>query len=358
VLIVDNDSEIRQVLTLLLSPEYEVITADSADAAESMFHSRQSVDIILTDQKMGLPPKRNGIQLLEWVRFNSPRTIRLLMTGFAELEDTIDAINRGHVYHYLSKPWRNDEVLHVLRNAAEKFELIGNRDHLFEQLQLVNRDLELRVGQRTEELEKANAELKEAYRQLEEYAEQQKMLALTDPLTGLKNRRMIEGMAQAELKRHIRYRNPLTLGIIDVDHFKDINTVHGLPGGDAILVGLAKLLTASLRETDSIGRAVDEKFLSVGRYGGEEFLVIAREANTNGAHILGERICKKVESTPIEYNQKLVPITVSIGLAVAESEVSATYGQMYQEAASALQRAKKEGRNRLIVHSLRASADD
>jgi diguanylate cyclase (GGDEF)-like protein len=352
VLIVDNDPEIHKVLTLLLSPEYDVTAVDSADAAEAVFHRHQSVDIILTDQKMGLPPKRNGIQLLEWVRFHSPRTIRLLMTGFAELEDTIDAINRGHVYHYLSKPWRNDEVLFVLRNAAEKFELVSNRDQLFEQLQQANRDLELRVAQRTEELEKANAELRKAYWELQAHDEEMKRLALTDPLTQLKNRRMIEGLAQAELKRHARYHSPLSLGIIDIDHFKEINTTQGLPGGDAILVGLAKLLTASMRETDTVGRAADEEFLSVGRYGGEEFLVIAREANEEGARILAERIRKKVESTPIEYNKQLVPITVSIGFAVAEGKTPVTYSEMYRVAATALQQAKQEGRNRCKIHPL------
>ena len=350
-LIVDNDPEIRNILTILLSKDYDVTVAGDADAAECVFH-RQAVDIILTDQKMGQPPKRTGIQLLEWVRFHSSRTVRLLMTGYTGLEDTIDAINRGHVYHYLAKPWRQEELLHILRNAAEKFELTRNRDQLLDELKQANRDLEVRVAHRTAELEKTNRELKEAYSDLQRHDEEMKRLALTDPLTDLKNRRMIESLALAELKRHARYHNPLSLGIIDVDHFKSINSTYELPGGDAILIGLAKTLSATMRETDAFGRLDDEEFLSVGRVGGEEFLVIAREANEEGARILAERIRHKVESTPIEYNQQTVKITVSIGFAVAEGSGPVTYAQMYKEASSALKMAKDGGRNRCVIRRM------
>jgi diguanylate cyclase len=350
-LVVDDDPEIRNILAMMVSKDYDITVAADADAAECVFH-RQTIDIILTDQKMGQSPKRTGTELLEWVRFHSPRTIRLLMTGYTEVEDTIDAINRGHIYHYLSKPWRQEELLHILRNATDKFELTRNRDQLLEELRQANRDLEIRVAQRTSELENANRELKEAYRELQRHDEEMKRLALTDPLTDLKNRRMIESLALAELKRHARYHNPLSLGIIDVDHFKNINTTYELPGGDAILIGLAKILSATMRETDAIGRLDDEEFLSVGRVGGEEFLVIAREANEEGARILAERIRQKVESTPIEYNQQTVKITVSIGFAVAEGSAPVTYAQMYKEASSALKMAKDGGRNRCVVRRM------
>jgi diguanylate cyclase len=332
-LIVDDEPYILTTLVALLSPHYEIVTADSADAAECVFHNR-SIDIILTDQKMQIMPKRTGVQLLEWVRFNSPQTIRLLMTGYAELEDAVEAINRGHVYYYLLKPWRTEELLHILRNAAEKLELERNRDELLEELRQLNRELEARVVQRTQELEKANRELENAYQELQRHDEEMKRLALTDPLTELNNRRMIESLALAELKRQARFKGPLALGIIDVDHFKDINTKHKLPGGDRVLIGLAKLLTASMRETDSLGRV-----------GGEEFLVIARETNEEGARILAERIRTKVEMTPINFNEQSEKITVSIGFAVADGATPVIYSQMYESAAAALKVAKEEGRN-------------
>jgi diguanylate cyclase (GGDEF)-like protein len=334
VLIVDDAPQMRDLLTRILAREYDVTTVDSAAAAEAVF-GRRSVDIILTDKRMGLPPKRSGIQLLEWVRFHSPRTIRLLMTGYSELEDTIAAINRGHVYHYLSKPLPSiDEVLHVFRQAAEKFELVRSRDQLLEQLQQANRDLERRVAERTVELEKA-------YCELQQRAVEMERLALTDPLTKLFNRRAVEALALTELKRHTRYQNALALGIVDIDDFREINRRYLLPGGDAVLVGLAKLLTTTMRETDSVGRIA-----------GEKFLVIARETNQDGAAALAERVRARVEGTPIDYQGQKVALTVSSGFAVVEGATLASYAQMYELAKAALDEAKSQGRNRCVVRRI------
>ncbi len=110
--------------------------------------------------------------------------------------------------------------------------------------------------------------------------------------------------------------------MIDVDHFKDINTEHLYAGGDAALIGLARVLTGSMREV------VD----SLGRLGGEEFLVIARETDEDGANILAERIRTTVEGTPIEYQGKQIKLTVSVGFAVAEAGVPATYIELYTAA--------------------------
>ena len=79
-------------------------------------------------------PRRTGIQLLEWVRQNRPQMVRLLMTGYAELDDAVEAINRGQVYYYLLKPWRIEELLQILHNAAEKFQLERRQEDLLEEL--------------------------------------------------------------------------------------------------------------------------------------------------------------------------------------------------------------------------------
>jgi diguanylate cyclase (GGDEF)-like protein len=331
-LVVDDEPYILPTLSALLSDSFDVLTADSPDAAEELFRHRP-IDVVLTDQKM---PRRTGVQFLEWVKENYPRTVRLLMTGYAELEDAVDAINRGHVYYYLLKPWRTEELLQILRNAAEKFGLERNRDQLLEKLRELNRDLEQRVTERTRELEEANQLLQQRTRELER-------LALTDPLTALFNRRAIEELARFELKRHARYPNAVALGILDADNFRRINTEYLLTGGDAVLKGLARIMTTSIREVDSVGRV-----------GGEEFLVIARETNEDGAVRLAERIRSTVEKTPIEYQGYPISITVSIGLAVADVGVPAEYDDMYQMAARALREAKEQGRNRCVVRSLLA----
>jgi len=322
-LVVDDEPYILPTLAALLAAEFDVVTADCVETAQAIL-ARQPIDLILTDQKM---PRHTGIQLLEWVREHHPRTVRLLMTGYAELEDTVDAINRGHVYYYLLKPWRTEELLQILRNAAEKSLLERSRDDLLEQLRQLNSELERRVGERTGALQEANRLLEQRARELER-------LALTDPLTGLFNRRAMEELARFELKRHARYPSPLTIGLIDIDRFKDINTQFLLPGGDEALKGLSRILTNSLREVDS-----------VGRIGGDEFLIIARETNEEGANRLAERIRATVAQTPIPYEKQSIRMSVSVSFAVAEVGAPIDFDAMYRMAAGAIKDAKDKGRN-------------
>lgn len=330
VLIVDDEPYILPILAGLINREFEAVTCNSADEAQRVLEQR-SIEIILTDQRM---PRRTGIQLLEWVRLNSPHTVRLLMTGFAELEDAVDAINKGHVYHYLMKPCRTEELLQILRNAAEKLRLEREREHLVAELRRLNLELEERVHERTRELEESNHLLQQHMHKLE-------MLALTDPLTGLLNRRAIDDVARKEVQRHSRYPATLAIGLLDVDHFKNINSQYLIPGGDEVLVGLAKILANSVRTVDA-----------VSRIGGEEFLIVAPETTLEGAKILAERIRQTVASTPIYYNDEPIFITVSAGFAVAEVGVQTDYEQMKYVAAAALSEAKNEGRNRSVVHAI------
>jgi diguanylate cyclase (GGDEF)-like protein len=330
VLIVDDEPYILPILAGLIGREFTVHTANSAEEAQRAFE-RQAIDIVLSDQRM---PRKTGIQLLEWVRKNSPHTVRLLMTGFAELEDAVDAINKGHVYHYLLKPCRTEELLQVLRNAAEKLRLEREREQLISELQRFNQELEERVRSRTRELEESNHLLQQHMHKLE-------MLALTDPLTSLLNRRAIDDVARKEISRHSRYPSTLAVGLIDVDHFKNINSQYLIPGGDEVLVGLGKVLANSVRTVDA-----------VSRIGGEEFLVVAPETTLDGAKVLAERIRNTVATTPIYYNDEPIHITVSLGFAVAEVGVTTDYEQMKFVAATALSEAKNSGRNRWIVKTI------
>jgi diguanylate cyclase (GGDEF)-like protein len=330
VLIVDDEPYILPILAGLISREFVATTANSADEAQKVFE-RRPIDIILTDQRM---PRQTGIQLLEWARQNYPQTVRLLMTGFAELEDAVEAINKGHVYHYLMKPCRTEELLQVLRNAAEKLRLERERVSLIEELRRLNLELEERVRERTRELEESNHLLHQHMHKLE-------MLALTDPLTGLLNRRAIDDVARKEIHRHARYPSTLAIGLLDVDHFKNVNSQYLIPGGDEVLIGLAKILGNSVRTVDA-----------VSRIGGEEFLVVAPETTLEGAKVLAERIRQTVAGTAIYYNDEPIKITVSAGFAVAEVGVPTDYEQMKFVAASALSEAKDSGRNCWVVKTV------
>jgi diguanylate cyclase len=334
-LVVDDEPYLLPTLAALLGQDFRVFTAESAEAAMEVF-ARETIDIVLSDQKM---PRLAGTQLLEWVRQNHPRTVRLLMTGYAELEDAVDAINRGHVYYYLLKPWRTEELLQVMRNAAEKFLLERNQEQLLGELRQLNSELEQRVRDRTRELEEVNRLLQQRGRELER-------LALTDPLTGLLNRRAIDDVARNEIRRHARYQSPVAIGLVDADLFREINRRYLLPGGDQVLIGLARTLTGSLRTVDV-----------VGRIGGEEFLVVAPETTFEGAVALAERIRSMVERATMRYNDQEIRVTVSAGFAIAEAGVPADYDQMKHVAAGALVEAKARGRNQCVVCSVTASGE-
>lgn len=335
-LVVDDEPYILSTLSTLLKADFEVLTADSAASAMDLF-ARRDINLVLSDQKM---PRMSGVHFLEWVKKAHPKTVRLLMTGFAELEEAVDAINRGGVFRYLFKPWRAEELLETLQSAARSFRLERDNQHLVEQLRQLNQELEGRVAQRTRELEEANHELEQKNKMLEK-------LALTDPLTGLSNRRAMDRLAERELRRRDRYPGPLTIGLIDVDHFKDINARFLLPGGDKVLVDLAKVLTGSVRTVDL-----------VGRIGGEEFMVIAPETGMDGALALGERIRTAVERAMFNYRDAIIPVRVSIGFAVADEKTEMDYEAMKHTAAAALSEAKTTGRNKCVFFTMPKVAVD
>ncbi len=337
-LVVDDEPYIVATLSSLLSHEFDVLTADTAQSAREMF-SKHPIDLILTDQRM---PRETGVELLEWVRTHSPRTVRMLMTGYAELEEAIEAINRGHVFHYIFKPWNANDLLETLRRAAATFILERKNQELLEELKRLNQELEARVQERTLELEKANQQLAEANIELQQKNTMLERLALTDPLTNLPNRRAMDRLVERELRRRERYPNAMTVGMVDVDRFKSINSKYLLPGGDKVLIELAKCLQNSLRTVDSLGRV-----------GGEEFLVVAPETNLDGAKVLGERIRTNVEKYHFQYKEHVISVTVSVGLAVAESGVAADYDHMKHIASAALAEAKMNGRNCVVVQTIR-----
>jgi diguanylate cyclase (GGDEF)-like protein len=332
-LVVDDEPIFLSTLFAILGNEFELLTAGSAAEARAVF-ARRSVDMILTDQRM---PGISGVELLEWVRDSSPRTIRLLMTGYAELEDAVDAINRGQVYRYFFKPCQSDELLQILREAGRTFRVERRNEQLVDELRKMTLELEHRVQERTVELEEANRELEQKNLMLEK-------LALTDPLTALPNRRAMDRLAEVEIRRRARYPKPMAMGLIDADHFKEINCRYLLPGGDKVLVDLAKILSASIRAMDSLGR-----------FGGEEFMVLAPETNLDGALVLGERIRDAVSRSVFTYKGQTIGVTVSVGFAVLDAMTTVDYDQLKHLAASALAEAKALGRNRSIVHSLPGS---
>ncbi|MFL5329390.1 MAG: diguanylate cyclase [Gemmataceae bacterium] len=327
ILIVDDDPAILRQLQLLLEPEFELALVDSAEAAKELL-SQRKFDILLADHQL---PGESGVQLLDYVTRSSPQTIGVLMTGISRLEDAIEAINCGRVHRYLFKPWQSEQVLYTIRQAARSRLLEQSHEELLKELRRFNLELEKKVHQRT-------LELKEANRLLHQKNLMLTRMALTDPLTGLPNRRAMDRLGKNEIVRRTRYPSSFAIGLLDVDHFHDVNAVYSLSGGDQALIWLAQAFGAAVRTVDTVGRV-----------GGEEFMVVAPETDEDGAWLLAERMRIQVESGAAPFGQSEIRLTVSIGMAVVASGISAGYDQIRHLAAEALAEAKAKGRNRSIL---------
>jgi two-component system cell cycle response regulator len=161
--------------------------------------------------------------------------------------------------------------------------------------------------------------------------------ATTDPLTGIMNRRALLPAVDVEQSRSERHGYPMALLMLDVDHFKSINDEHGHAMGDQVLAALGRMLAQYARKTDL-----------VGRWGGEEFVVVLAGANEAGARIAGERIRSAVEKmTVLDDKGQRVPITISIGIACLE--VNDKVDVLVERADHAMYQAKATGRNRVVV---------
>lgn len=167
------------------------------------------------------------------------------------------------------------------------------------------------------------------YREVKQHAD-------LDGLTLVHNRRHFDARLAEETERHIRYAQPFTLMMLDIDHFKPINDTYGHQAGDAVLKQLAGLLRSTLRTTDY-----------VARYGGEEFVVILPYTPDEQAILLAERLRGTIETHSFSHEGVRIPVTVSIGLSPVPETQAQTAEQILGDADRALYRAKACGRNRV-----------
>ena len=323
VLVVDDEPTILALLVHQLGQEFEVLTACSSAQARGMVNAKP-IDIIITDLNLS---DGSGIALLEWMRQMHPRVARVLLTGTARLSDAVDAINRCQIQRLVLKPWRLDDLLTTMRAVGRTIQLERSHEKLLEEYRALMFDLESRVSDRTRELEQKNQLLEK--------------MALTDALTGVPNRRAVELIARKEMLRRARINEPIALGLIDADHFKDINSAYLLVGGDHVLTWLGQTLQNALRGTDAIGRI-----------GGEEFMVVAPGTDLLGAEVLAERLRGTVERERTVYKGTPIGVTISLGFAVLDADMVTSFDELRSTAAAALSEAKTQGRNRSVVRRM------
>lgn len=166
------------------------------------------------------------------------------------------------------------------------------------------------------------------------YYEELRRVATIDALTGIGNRRHLLEFLERELSRCQRYGRPLSVLLVDIDHFKSINDEFGHVAGDFTLQALAGRLRDAVRKEDL-----------VGRYGGEEFAIVLTECNREGAFEMAERLRGIVEAVPFHYEGREFSVTVSLGVATTDAVKKVAPLDLIQQADDCLYRAKHSGRN-------------
>lgn len=294
ILIADDDPVSRRVLEFFLQKRnYEVVTASNGTDALKILEREDAPRLALLDWMM---PGMEGIQICQRIRGRTahPYVYILLLTSKSQKEDLLRGLDSG-ADDFLTKPFDPQE-LHA----------------------------RLRVGQRILDLQDNLIAAREELR----------FRASHDALTGVSNRGAILEMLRREHSRQKRTGGSFAIIMLDIDHFKNVNDTFGHPCGDAVLQEAARRMILSVRAYDV-----------VGRYGGEEFLIVVPEADGTAALVIAERIRIAFESKPITSQEGDIKITVSLGLALSTSAVPDPE-TLLRLADDALYRAKKGGRNR------------
>jgi two-component system, cell cycle response regulator len=300
ILIAEDDPVSRRVLQSFLSKwGYDVITAvDGIEALRSL-ERLDAPRLAVLDWMM---PGLEGTQVCQRIREESSRAYIyiLLLTARGQKEDILKGLDSG-ADDYLTKPFDAQELrarLHVGRRILDlQDNLIATREELLYQ-------------------------------------------ATHDALTGVANRGVILDALRREHSRQLREVGTFGIVLMDLDHFKYVNDRYGHLAGDAVLQEITRRVKQVVRPYDT-----------VGRYGGEEFLIVVPSSDSAGTHGLAERIRKAIEKTPVQTDAGEIPITASLGVAISNETTLFEPQALLQIADDALYRAKELGRNRAELAS-------
>jgi diguanylate cyclase (GGDEF)-like protein len=293
VLIVDDDKAVRSTM-------YEYIQtagfhSETVSCAEEALELLENGDfhVVITDIIL---PAMGGLELTKSIKEKKDTDV-IVMTGYSDDFSYEEAINIG-ASDFVIKPVRLEELLLRLKRVLKERELTKERVRMMEKLQ---------------------------------------RLAVTDGLTKLYNSRSFYSQLETEVDRYNRYKHPLALLLLDLDHFKDYNDNYGHLEGDKVLVRFSQIIKSCLRTNDS-----------AYRYGGEEFTVILPETGGVEARTVAQRIRSALESERFSPRDDLkVQITISIG--VTEYHHKEELSTFIQRADKAMYISKQNGRNKVSM---------
>lgn len=293
VLIIDDDDAIRATMHEFVERSgFTTFSAGSAEEAMELL-VKEEIHVAITDIIL---PGRDGLELTDYIKSGFDIDV-IVMTGYSGDYSYEEAINKG-ASDFVFKPVRFEELILRLKRVLKERRLTRERAKILGKLQ---------------------------------------NLAITDGLTRLYNSRYFYSQLDAEVGRSARYKHPLSLLLLDLDHFKDFNDAYGHLEGDKVLVSIGRNIQDCLRTMDS-----------AYRYGGEEFTVILPETNGAEAHTVAERIRQKIESEPhTPTSPENITVTISVG--VTEYINGEDAPALVQRADQAMYTSKKKGRNIVTI---------
>jgi putative two-component system response regulator len=311
ILVVEDDPVVRQKLIQLLAGTGEPIfqAQDGEEALRIIDEHRPR--LVVSDWEM---PRMTGVELCGHIRRDAgiEPVYFIMLTSHSDKAHLLDAYRAG-IDDFIGKPFDFEELLARVRAGIRSGKL---HDDL------------VRKATGSQAL---NAQLTQLNSRLEK-------LAITDELTGLFNRRHAMSRLEEQWALAERYGRPVTIAMIDIDHFKRINDVYGHHAGDAVLRRVAIILREQTRDTDTICRV-----------GGEEFLIIFPSQTTLEASVCAERVRVAVAQNTFDIGDASTRVTVSIGLATREPGV-AQFTDLIKAADLTLYGAKNAGRNLVRIH--------
>jgi diguanylate cyclase (GGDEF)-like protein len=295
ILVADDSAVYRKLVEQTLSDDnHKVIFAKNGREALDLY-AKHAPALVITDWTM---PDIGGLELCKKIRqdFQQHFAHIILLTSNTDKEQVVEGL-AGGADDYLTKPFHQGELR-----------------------------ARVNVGLRVVELHR---QVQAKNRQLEE-------MALTDPLTGLANRRAIDIWITRQLSAAARHDFPIWVAICDLDHFKKVNDTYGHEAGDMVLKTFAQILKSNTRQSNICGR-----------HGGEEFLNIITHVERDNSVIAFERIRKQMENQKFTFNNQTFSVTTSMGIAGFRGTRPPAFADLLAQADEALYSAKHKGRNRI-----------
>jgi len=295
ILVADDSAVYRKLVEQTLSDDnHKVIFAKNGREALDLY-AKHTPALVITDWTM---PDIGGLELCKKIRqdFQQHFAHIILLTSNTDKEQVVEGL-AGGADDYLTKPFHQGELR-----------------------------ARVNVGLRVVELHR---QVQAKNRQLEE-------MALTDPLTGLANRRAIDIWITRQLSAAARHDFPIWVAICDLDHFKKVNDTYGHEAGDMVLKTFAQILKSNTRQSNICGR-----------HGGEEFLNIITHVERDNSVIAFERIRKQMENQKFTFNNQTFSVTTSMGIAGFRGTRPPAFADLLAQADEALYSAKHKGRNRI-----------